>query len=52
MDVIPIAKLNFSSYRNKKGQVKYQLVADREILEKILNSDPIIIQHLKSKLDE
>ena len=51
MDSIPIAKLNFSSYQNKKGQVKYQLVADREILEKILNGDAELIKHLKSKLD-
>ena len=46
----PLSKVNFTSYKNKKGSTKYQLVMDEEILQKILNHDQDIIAFLKAKL--
>lgn len=45
----PASKLAVSSYQNKKGEKKYQIVLNAEMFERLMNADTDLLNHIKNE---
>lgn len=43
------SQLSVSSYQNKKGEKKYQIVMNKDLLEKLLQNDKEIIDFIRAE---
>ena len=43
------SQLSVSSYQNKKGEKKYQITINKELLEKLLENDKELIEFIRSE---
>ena len=45
------SQLSVSSYQNRKGEKKYQIVLNKDLLEKLLQNDREIINFIRSETE-
>lgn len=50
MDTFPASQLSISSYKNKKGEKKFQIVINEDMMERLIKGDKELLAFVSNEL--